>query len=166
MQHRSKALHHAKGDVTRRGKGRSPNQVDVFVGQRIKQRRRILGLSQEELGQKLGLTFQQVQKYEKGVNRVCVSRLYGISRVLCLPISQIFEGLESVPLGQAAQSEETEETRRMIEEDELLGSRESAELVRSLTTLKVSNPHWYACIAESIRTFSEPEAQAPQALGQ
>jgi transcriptional regulator with XRE-family HTH domain len=67
-------------------------EVDVHVGQRIRQRRTQLGLSQTNLGQALGVTFQQVQKYEKGVNRVGSSRLAQLAEVLQVPIESFFEG--------------------------------------------------------------------------
>jgi transcriptional regulator with XRE-family HTH domain len=66
---------------------RSPNPVDLHVGGRIRMRRKLLGVSQERLADDLGLTFQQVQKYERGVNRVGASRLFDLSRVLDVPIS-------------------------------------------------------------------------------
>lgn len=70
---------------------KSPNPIDVHVGARVKFRRVALGMSQEKLGRLLGLTFQQVQKYEKGANRIGASRLFAISRVLDAPIQFFFE---------------------------------------------------------------------------
>src|SRR5438067_7912867 len=70
-----------------------PSPIDVHVGSRIRLRRTLLGLSQEWLGDALGLTFQQVQKYERGVNRVGASRLFDLSRVLDVPISFFFDDL-------------------------------------------------------------------------
>ncbi|CAN5201644.1 helix-turn-helix domain-containing protein [soil metagenome] len=72
---------------------RSPNPVDLHVGARIRMRRKILGVSQERLADDLGLTFQQVQKYERGANRVSASKLYEIARSLQAPISYFFDGL-------------------------------------------------------------------------
>ena len=72
---------------------RSPNRVDLHVGMRIRLRRRTIGLSQERLAEALGLTFQQVQKYERGVNRVSASKLYEIARILRAPITSFVEGL-------------------------------------------------------------------------
>jgi transcriptional regulator with XRE-family HTH domain len=72
---------------------RTPNPVDLHVGGRIRMRRRILGVSQERLAEALGLTFQQVQKYERGANRVSASKLYEIARTLQAPITYFFEGL-------------------------------------------------------------------------
>ena len=67
------------------------NPVDVHVGQRIRLRRKVLGLSQEKIASALGLTFQQVQKYEKGMNRVGASRLWDMSKVLNVPVNFFFE---------------------------------------------------------------------------
>lgn len=74
---------------------RHPNPVDLHVGARIRMRRKILGVSQERLAEDLGLTFQQIQKYERGANRVSASKLYEIARSLQSPIGFFFEGLES-----------------------------------------------------------------------
>ena len=70
-----------------------PSPIDLHVGARIKLRRSLLGLSQERLGEALGLTFQQVQKYERGANRVSASRLHDLARVLDVPISFFFDDL-------------------------------------------------------------------------
>ncbi|KRA56128.1 Cro/Cl family transcriptional regulator [Caulobacter sp. Root655] len=72
---------------------RLPNPVDLHVGARIRMRRKILGVSQERLADDLGLTFQQVQKYERGANRVSASKLYEIAKSLQSPVSYFFEGL-------------------------------------------------------------------------
>jgi transcriptional regulator with XRE-family HTH domain len=72
-----------------------PNPIDVHVGQRIRQRRALLGLSQEKVADGLGLTFQQVQKYEGGTNRVGSSRLFDLTRILGVPISYFFEEMEA-----------------------------------------------------------------------
>ena len=74
--------------------GRRASPVDVHVGGRIRVRRRLIGLSQEALAQALGLTFQQVQKYERGSNRVSASKLYATAAVLDVPVHYFFEGLD------------------------------------------------------------------------
>jgi transcriptional regulator with XRE-family HTH domain len=71
--------------------------IDKHVGSRVRMRRMMLGMSQEELGDGLGLTFQQVQKYEKGLNRMGASRLQQISNILQVPVTFFFEGAPSVP---------------------------------------------------------------------
>lgn len=73
--------------------GRQPNPVDVSVGLTIRKRRKAIGMSQEELGEALGLTFQQIQKYERGANRVSASKLYEAARALGTPIATFFDGL-------------------------------------------------------------------------
>jgi transcriptional regulator with XRE-family HTH domain len=71
---------------------KAPNTVDKYVGSRVRMRRMMLGMSQEKLGEALGLTFQQIQKYEKGTNRVGASRIQQIAEVLKVPVSFLFEG--------------------------------------------------------------------------
>ncbi len=71
---------------------KAPNPVDKYVGSRVRMRRIMLGMSQEKLGEALGLTFQQVQKYEKGTHRVGASRIQQISEILQVPVSFLFEG--------------------------------------------------------------------------
>src|SRR5271167_1933565 len=69
------------------------NPVDVQVGNRVRIRRMLIGMSQEKLGDLLGLTFQQVQKYEKGVNRIGAGRLFEVSRILNVPVDFFYEGV-------------------------------------------------------------------------
>ena len=78
-----------------------PNPVDVHVGNRIRLRRTLLGLSQEKLASMLGLTFQQVQKYERGMNRVGASRLWDISKVLEVPINFFYEDMDKSVASQS-----------------------------------------------------------------
>jgi transcriptional regulator with XRE-family HTH domain len=75
---------------------KAPNPIDKHVGARVRMRRMMLGMSQEKLGNSLGLTFQQVQKYEKGTNRIGASRLQQISHILQVPVSFFFEGAPTV----------------------------------------------------------------------
>jgi transcriptional regulator with XRE-family HTH domain len=80
---------------------KAPNPIDKYVGSRVRMRRMMLSMSQEKLGDALGLTFQQVQKYEKGTNRIGASRLQQISTILQVPVSFFFEGAPDIsPLGQ------------------------------------------------------------------
>lgn len=76
---------------------KQPNPIDVHVGGRVRLRRMMLGMSQEKLGEQLGITFQQIQKYEKGTNRIGASRLQHIARVLSVPVSFFFEDAPSTP---------------------------------------------------------------------
>ncbi len=72
---------------------RDPNYIDVHVGSRIRMRRQLINMSQEKLGEMLGITFQQVQKYEKGANRISASRMYHSARILGVQVQFFFEGL-------------------------------------------------------------------------
>jgi transcriptional regulator with XRE-family HTH domain len=74
---------------------RDPNYIDVHVGSRLRMRRQIISMSQEKLGELLGITFQQVQKYEKGTNRISASRLYYAAKILGVPVQAFFEDLPS-----------------------------------------------------------------------
>ena len=77
---------------------KQPNPVDIAVGSRVRMRRAMLNMTQEQLGEKLGITFQQVQKYEKGMNRIGASRLQQIATILSVPVSFFFEETKSVPM--------------------------------------------------------------------
>ena len=79
---------------------KAPNPIDKHVGSRVRMRRMMLSMSQEKLGDALGLTFQQVQKYEKGTNRIGASRLQQISGILQVPVAFFFEGAPDVPNGR------------------------------------------------------------------
>ena len=111
----------------RRQKSDKPNPTDVHVGSRVRLRRTLLGMSQEKLGEAIGLTFQQVQKYERGANRVGASRLFDLSRVLDVPVSFFFEDLPGVAGNEAAATEQPAERG---EHDPMM-KRETLELVRA-----------------------------------
>jgi transcriptional regulator with XRE-family HTH domain len=85
---------------------KAPNPIDKHVGSRVRMRRMMIGMSQEKLGDKLGITFQQIQKYEKGTNRIGASRLQQIATVLSVPVSFFFEGAP-VPESGGGHSEPT-----------------------------------------------------------
>ena len=84
---------------------RSPNPIDVHVGLQVRLRRKELKISQEKLAETLGLTFQQVQKYERGANRISASKLYEIARTLRVPIGWFFEGLTDPSAGRDTQQD-------------------------------------------------------------
>jgi len=109
-----------------------PSPIDVHVGARVRLRRTLLGMSQEKLGEALGLTFQQVQKYERGVNRIGASRLFDLARVLDVPIGFFFDDMPDALSGNTS-------GRRLMGlsesqdsfEDDTLHRRETLELVRA-----------------------------------
>ena len=82
---------------------KKPNPIDIHVGSRIRLRRTMLGMSQEKLGESLGITFQQIQKYEKGTNRIGSSRMHQIALILQMPVSFFFEGLPQPGSGSVDQ---------------------------------------------------------------
>lgn len=98
------------------------HQVDVHVGKRIRQRRWMNGTTQQQLAEAVGIKFQQIQKYETGMNRVSASRLWDIAHVLGVPVSFFFEGLE--------QSEKTATTQGDVPAD-VLTDKEALDLLRS-----------------------------------
>ncbi|TXG81857.1 MAG: XRE family transcriptional regulator [Sphingomonadales bacterium] len=102
-----------------------PHPIDVHVGMRLRARRRILGMTQEKLGELLGLTFQQVQKYERGANRIGSSRLFELSQILQTPVSYFFEGMSGEASAAAGVAEPTEGF-----EHDSLASKETQDLLR------------------------------------
>ena len=106
----------------------NPNPVDIHVGSRVRLRRTLLGMSQEKLGNALGLTFQQVQKYERGTNRIGSSRLFLLSRILDVPVSFFFDDM--APEVAAGQTGFAEAAQATFKQDDL-AKRETLELVRA-----------------------------------
>lgn len=75
--------------------GNSPDPIDIHVGKLVRARRKTLGMSQDTLAQSLGLSFQQIQKYERGTNRISASKMFEIARTLGMPAAALFDGLET-----------------------------------------------------------------------
>lgn len=111
------------------------NPVDTHVGKRLRLRRTILGMSQEELAKNLGITFQQVQKYEKGVNRIGSSRLFDIAQVLTVPVSFFFDeyGDNNPVYGFAEDNENFEHEKGEV------SNREIMSLVKAYCQIKSSD---------------------------
>jgi len=110
---------------------KAPNPVDKYVGSRVRMRRIMLGMSQEKLGEALGLTFQQVQKYEKGTNRVGASRIQQIAEILQIPVSFLFEGGPSARAG----STQTDGTASPAYVSDFLATSEGLALTRAFTRI-------------------------------
>jgi len=128
-----------RGELANGEKESRPSPIDVHVGSRIRLRRTLLGMSQERLGEALGLTFQQVQKYERGVNRVGASRLFDLARVLDVPISFFFDDLsEGNGVGAAGRRAVGFEQSQDVFSDDTLNRREALELVRAY--YRISDP--------------------------
>jgi transcriptional regulator with XRE-family HTH domain len=106
----------------------TPHPIDVHVGGRIRLRRTLLGMSQVKLASALGLTFQQIQKYERGFNRVGSSRLYQLSKILEVPVSFFFEGMsDETATGAAGVADRPQASY----DDDTLSRRETLEMVRA-----------------------------------
>jgi transcriptional regulator with XRE-family HTH domain len=114
-----------------------PNPVDIYVGSKVKARRLILGISQEELATAIGLTFQQVQKYERGTNRISVSRLVDICRVLKVSTNYFFDGMTRPGFRNAAIKGFSDTKQEGLEPDPLM-KRDVLELVRAYSKIKSS----------------------------
>ncbi len=133
---------------------RSPNPVDLHVGGRVRMRRKMLGISQERLADALGLTFQQVQKYERGANRISASKLYEIARFLSAPIAYFFEGLTDPTLAGGAGADQASE---QFVHDFLMTS-EGLELAAAFP--KIRRPRLRRRVLDLVRALSEDEDAA------
>jgi transcriptional regulator with XRE-family HTH domain len=125
--------------------GKKPNPVDAHVGSRVRLRRMLLGMSQERLGESMGLTFQQVQKYEKGVNRIGASRLFQISKILDVPVQFFFE--EAPYAGDGSRAPGLAES-----DSEFLNSREGLELNRAF--VKIGDAKVRKSVVDLVRALS------------
>ena len=144
---------------TAAGTERVPRPIDIHVGSRIRLRRTLLGMSQERLGDALGLTFQQVQKYERGLNRVGASRLFDLARVLDVPISFFFDDLPDTlaapgPLTPQRRLAGFAENQDPFGDD-TMSRRETVELVRAY--YRISDGSIRKRILDLIKTMAPPE---------
>jgi transcriptional regulator with XRE-family HTH domain len=129
------------------------NPIDIQVGNRVRIRRMLVGMSQEKLGDLLGLTFQQVQKYEKGVNRIGAGRLFEVSRILGVPIDFFYEGMAEQMAGQAGFAE-PEETPPVME---FVSSGEGLQL--SLAFMKIKDVKVRKRVLDLVKSLAEEEEQ-------
>ncbi|MGB8275281.1 MAG: helix-turn-helix transcriptional regulator [Alphaproteobacteria bacterium] len=133
-----------------RTRGRA-NPIDVHVGSRLRLRRTLLGMSQEKLAEAIGLTFQQVQKYERGTNRIGASRLYDISRALGVPVAFFYEGWESRGHGKGAGLSE----EAAAFDGGSSSHREVLELVRAYN--RITDPQVRKKVGDLIRAMAPSE---------
>lgn len=129
----------------------NPNPVDVHVGKRLRQRRTFLGMTQEQLGKALGITFQQVQKYERGTNRVGASRLYDISQVLDVAPQFFFDEMDD----DTSQAGGFGEKGQAPFASDGIMDREIMDLVRAFR--RVSNPTVRQRMVDLIRTIGRED---------
>jgi transcriptional regulator with XRE-family HTH domain len=138
--------------------GRKPNPVDVHVGSRVRYRRMIIGMSQEKLGEKMNLTFQQIQKYEKGTNRVGASRLFQLSKILEVPVGYFFEDAFAGAAPAAVQGlNEPEQESYLID---FLNTREGLDLNRAFA--KIHDPKVRRRVIDLVRALSEEKPEVKE----
>jgi len=125
------------------------NPIDIQVGNRVRIRRMLIGMSQERLGDLLGLTFQQVQKYEKGVNRIGAGRLFEVSRILNVPIDFFYEGVNTQP-----GAGEPEGAPPVME---FVSSGEGLQL--SLAFMKIKDPKVRKRVLDLVKSLAEEESE-------
>lgn len=126
---------------------KKPNPIDIHVGSRIRLRRTMLGMSQEKLGESLGITFQQIQKYEKGTNRVGASRLQNISSILNVPVSFFFEDAPGDNVGGGMA--ETASSNYVVD---FLSSSEGLQLNRAF--VKIADPKVRRKIVDLVKALA------------
>jgi len=133
---------------------RRANPMDVHVGGRVRMRRMLLGMSQEKLGEQLGLTFQQVQKYEKGVNRIGASRLFELAKVLGVPVQFFYDEAPAGASGLAAHgfAEKPSDTYVI----DFLGTREGLELNKAFS--RISDPKVRKAICDLVKALAGEES--------
>ena len=135
---------------------RRPNPIDVHVGGRVRFRRMLLGMSQEKLGEKLGLTFQQIQKYEKGINRIGASRLFDLAQVLGVPVQFFYEEApagESQAAMPAGFAEKPEENAIV----DFLRSRDGLELNKAF--VRISDAKARRAIVDLVRSLANDDTK-------
>lgn len=135
-----------------------PEPVDVHVGSRVRLRRTLLGMSQDKLGKALNLTFQQIQKYERGANRIGSSRLYQLSQILDVPVSFFFDDMPSEVTGKATGM--AEGGKQAFEVGQL-SRRETLELVRAY--YRIQDPAVRKKLFEMVKTLGNASLSAANA---
>ncbi len=135
---------------------RRPNPMDAHVGTRVRMRRMLLGLSQEKLGEMLGLTFQQVQKYEKGVNRIGASRLFDLSHVLGVPIQYFYDEAPAAMTEQIMAAGGFADRGSEPYVADVMSSRDGVELNKAFS--RIADPRVRRAVVELVRSLAgEPE---------
>ena len=156
---KSKSSQKTKTRARQKSKRRLPpgvsNPVDIHVGSRVRLRRTLLGLSQEKLGDAVGLTFQQIQKYERGANRIGASRLFQFSNILDVPIMFFFEEMpRGLKTAEAQVVRGLQELEQKTLELDPLARRETLELVRAY--YKIANPKVRKRLFELTKSLAIP----------
>lgn len=133
--------------IQRKTKG-VPDLIDKHVGQRLRARRTLLGISQEKLAESVGITFQQIQKYERGTNRISASRLLNFSKILQVEVAYFFQNLEA-----ASEGSESSTPAPKMSDQNIMDKKETLVLVR--TYYSVSDPKVRKNILKFIKSMAE-----------
>ena len=138
---------------------KTADTIDAHIGSRVRLRRMTTGVSQEQLGAALGVTFQQVQKYEKGLNRIGAGRLYRISRILDVPVAYFYEGLEEMNGGHAAAASgiSPEADREGTEVLDFLSTPEGFSLSRAFS--RIEDGATRRRLVDLVRTIAESDGR-------
>lgn len=139
-------------DTKQKTKG-TPNEMDIHVGQRLKVRRALLGLSQEKLAESVGLTFQQIQKYERGTNRVSAGRLFDLSKTLDIPVSYFFEQFGNTASSNYAAHGMADNDQDGFAPEDVMSSKETLDLVRTYYAIK--DPEARKDIMKFVKSMAE-----------
>jgi transcriptional regulator with XRE-family HTH domain len=135
-----------------------PRPVDIHVGGRVRLRRTLLGMSQEKLGEAVGLTFQQIQKYERGANRIGASRLFELSRILDVPVAFFFDDMSEEVAGiDTRTADGLADHEQMPLEPNPMARRETLELVRAY--YRITDPQVRKRLFELTKSLAKAEAE-------
>ncbi len=155
-----------RGDTTKAADGdrgsREPGALDALIGSRMRLRRLLLNISQEQLGEMLGLSFQQIQKYEKGVNRISVGRLFEVASVLGVPLDYFFHGAPNTSARNDAEECSAVEAKALLMQE--LSDRQG--LALTMAYLRIANPsvrRTIVALVQSVAGDTPTEADQPEA---
>jgi transcriptional regulator with XRE-family HTH domain len=136
---------------------KAPNPIDKHVGSRVRMRRMMLGMSQEKLGDALALTFQQVQKYEKGTNRIGASRLQQISQILQVPVAFFFEGAPHLNDALATESMESAPSPSYV--SDFLATSDGLSLTKAF--MRIPDPKLRRRIVDLVQQIAGEDTEGP-----
>ncbi len=144
------------GTTKRKTKG-SPDPVDKHVGQRIRARRSLLGISQEKLAESVGVTFQQIQKYESGTNRVSAGRLFQLSNILQIPVTYFYEQFGKEVMEYASMGMSDNEQESFGTQKDIMKEKETINLVR--TYYQIKDPEARKDILKFVKSMADRFAE-------
>jgi len=146
----------ARRSVKKQPSRRGPNPIDIHVGARVRLRRHLLGLTLQTLAKAVGVTYQQLQKYERGVNRIGASRLFNLSQVLDVPVSFFFEDLSpaAAGAGRKRRARGFSEAPAAALDSDVLSKRETIKMVRAY--YRVTDPRVRKRVLDLLQAVGKP----------